>query len=326
MTYAQNLDELYAPVQAELAQVRGGVNSLWAEALALVDGGASAALPGASGKLLRPAMCLMAAGAAGASSLDTFIPLATACELLHMAALTHDDIVDKANLRRGSMSLNALWDDRTAVLSGDYLVARSVGLLLGLQSCPLIEDMFKAVRKMTEGELRSIGMRGNHLTAEDCIRLAEEKTATYFAATCTAPTHVCGTRWREPLNSYGMALGIAFQLVDDILDLVQDEKTLGKPSCGDIAEGKKTLPILLMHEALDEGDRAAFDAMSGKPVAETDRAWIAGKLAATGARERAEKIARGYASTAREALSPLPPSKYKDSMLGLAEFILIRGS
>lgn len=325
MAYADNLDELYAPVQVELAQVRADVNALWSESLSLVDG-ESADLPGSNGKLLRPAMCLMAAGAAGAPNLDQFIPLATACELLHMAALTHDDIVDKANLRRGAMSLNALWDDRTAVLSGDYLVARAVGLLLNLASCSLMTDIFLAVRKMTEGELRSIGKRGNHLTVEDCIRLAEEKTATYFAATCTAPTHVVGAQWRDALNSYGLALGVAFQVVDDILDLVQDEKTLGKPSCGDIAEGKKTLPILLMHQAMNEADRATLTAMAGKPVVETDRAWVADRLSATGAREHAERIARGYVDSARAALAPLPSSPYKDSMLGLTEFILIRGS
>lgn len=319
------LEELYKPVEAELAQVRDEVARLWRDALFLVEG-ASAILPGSGGKLLRPALCLLSAGACGAVDLRPYIPLATACEILHMAALTHDDIVDKAGLRRGGLSLNALWDDRTAVLGGDYLVAQSVNLLVSLDSCAVIGEIFGAIREMTEGELRSIGRRAQDATEADCLRLAKEKTATYFAAACTTSAHLAAPQWRPALHEYGLRMGIAFQLVDDILDIVQNEKALGKPSCGDLAEGKKTLPILYLQEAMDGQERATLEAMAGRSLTDTERAWAAERLTATGARARAQAVARHYADAACEALAPLPDGPHKESMLGLVDFVLVRGS
>lgn len=319
------LDELYEPIKPELGEAQAVVTSLWGEALSLVDG-PSPEPPKLGGKLLRPALCLLTAGAVGANgNLGQFVNLAAALELLHLAALTHDDVVDRSSLRRGTASLNALWNDHVAVLSGDYLVARAVGLLVGMKSLDLIANAFEAVRKMTEGELRTLSDNSASYTQEDCLRLAEQKTASYFAATCTAPTYVLETGCREPLHQYGLALGIAFQLVDDILDLVQDQKTLGKPSCGDIAEGKRTLPILYMREGLPPGDAERLAGMAGRPLSDEERVWTARAVERSGARLRTEQIARSYASAAQQALSPLPASPFKESMLGLTEFVLVRG-
>ena len=319
------LEELYTPIRTELALAQARVAELWGEALALVHG-PSIAPPKVGGKLLRPAMCLLAAGGAGAPDPRQFVDMAVACELLHMAALTHDDVVDKADLRRGAMSLNALWDDRTAVLSGDYLVARAIAILTTFGSCPLLASTVDAVRRMTEGELASVGRSAERFAQPDCLRLAEEKTATLFAATCTAPTHLVGEQHRQTLHEYGVAFGVAFQLVDDILDITQDQTALGKPSCGDIAEGKKTLPILFMRDAMNETDRHRLNQMIGRVIGDQDRAWAAAAMASTGARARTEAVARRYADAARTALDPLPSSSYKDSLLGLSEFVLIRGS
>jgi octaprenyl-diphosphate synthase len=179
---------------------------------------------------------------------------------------------------------------------------------------------------MTEGELQSFGRNAERFTQEDCIRLAQEKTATLFAATCTAPTHIIGALYREPLHQYGLSLGVAFQLIDDILDITQHQAALGKPSCGDIVEGKKTLPILFMREALAAEERDRLHQMIGRAIGDQDRAWAAQAIESSGARLRTETIARQFADQARAALDPLPPSAYKDSMLGLAEFVLIRDS
>jgi len=319
------LDELYEPIKPELAEAQAVVTSLWGEALSLVDGPAQEP-PKPGGKLLRPALCLLTAGAVGANgNLGRFVNLAAALELLHLAALTHDDVVDRSSLRRGTASLNALWNDHIAVLSGDYLVARAVILLVGMKSIDLIANAFETVRKMTEGELRTISDSSKNYTQEDCLRLAEQKTASYFAATCTAPTYVLETGCREPLHRYGLSLGIAFQLIDDILDLVQDQETLGKPSCGDIAEGKRTLPILYMRQGLPPDDAGRLAGMVGRPLSDEERAWTARALERSGARLRTERIARSYASAAQDALGPLPSSSFKESMLGLTEFVLVRG-
>jgi octaprenyl-diphosphate synthase len=233
-----------------------------------------------------------------------------------MAALTHDDIIDKADLRRGMMSLNALWGDRTAVLSGDYLVARSIRLFAGSAPCGLIDSIFQSVQYMTEGELTSLARKDNQPTEADCIQLAEQKTASYFAAICTAPTYIIGGQWREPLHAYGLAFGIAFQIIDDILDLTQDQAILGKPSCGDIAEGKKTLPVLYMEAALPESERAHLEQLMGRALTDEDREWVARSLDTSGARARTEALARKYADDALNALAPLPSN----------DFILVRGS
>ena len=325
MDNANTLEHLYRPVEDEIGRVRQAMGELWTQTITLVDSSADA-LPRAGGKLLRPALCLLSAGAIGASDVGAFVGLATAFELLHVAALTHDDVVDKANLRRGSASLNALWDDRTAVLSGDYLVARSIELFTQMGSCEVVASTFQAVRRMTEGELRSLHGPRERFSQEDCLRLAEEKTASYFAITCAAPTYITGHTFRTALHEYGLALGIAFQLADDILDIAQPSDALGKPSCGDIVQGKRTLPLLYMLETLDPSERDRFDALSGTALNEDDRAWVAQTLAACGARERTESLARDYARTACDALAALPASPCRESMAALTEFVLTRGS
>ena len=322
---ALTLEELYRPVQAELAVVHESVGRMWGEVLSLIHG-PSLEPPKVGGKLLRPALCLLSAGASGAKDIAAFTRLAAACEVLHMAALIHDDVIDKADVRRGAVSLNALWDNHTAVLSGDYLVTRAVALMTSFNSCDLILNAIEAVRRMTEGELASFGRNAERFTEEDCLRLAEDKTATYFAATCTAATYLDSPAYRDCLHNYGIALGVAFQLIDDVLDIAQDQAALGKPSCGDIVEGKKTLPILYMREALAPADRDRLNKMIGRAISDQERAWATEAMERSGARARAEAVARRYADAARKALDSVPPSPYKDSMLGLAEFVLVRVS
>jgi len=321
----RTLDELYQPIQEELDRVRVAVTALWGETLSLIHG-ATEPSPQTGGKLLRPALCLLSAGAAGAQDIGRFVPIATAAEILHMAALTHDDIVDKAALRRGNVTLNSRWDDRTAVLSGDYLVSRAVLGLTRYGSAEIVQSTFEAMRHMTEGELASLGNHANGYTQEDCLRLAEQKTATFFAATCAMPTYIEGECHREALHEFGIALGVAFQLIDDVLDIAKDQKSLGKPTCGDIVEGKKTLPILFMQEDLEPADVERLKRMKGHAISDDDRAWAATMLEQSQARARTEAMAREYIDNACAALESLPPSIYKESMLGLAEFVLIRGS
>lgn len=319
------LESIYEPIRPELDRAHATVSAIWTDALKLVHG---ADMPNqqTGGKLLRPALCLLAAGAVGGEDdLGRFVDMAATFEMLHLAALVHDDVIDSAEIRRGAVSLNALWDDHSAVLGGDYLVSRATDLLTPYESCPLISNVVHAVLHMSEGELRSIGRGVKNASKEDCILLARQKTATLFASTCTGPTYLLGAAYHQPLEEYGLGFGIAFQLADDLLDLSQTEAKLGKPSCGDIAEGKATLPILFIREALAEADVARLDAITGHEVADPDRLWIAEALERTGARRRTEAIAHLHVQEAQTALDRLPPSVYRDSMQRLLEFILIRG-
>lgn len=325
MATTLTLSSLYEQIDDPLDAVRRSVRNHWTEAFRLVYG-PSAEPPRLGGKLMRPALCFLSAGAAGAKKLDYFLEMATAMELLHLAALAHDDVVDNANLRRGTSSLNALWDNHTAVLGGDYLVARALTVLTAYDSCAVIASALDSIHEMAEGELITFGRGKENLGEEDCIRLAEKKTASLFAVACSTPSLLLDESLRKPLHDFGMGLGTAFQIVDDLLDLEQDASTLGKPSCGDIAEGKTTLPIIYLREELHGADRKRFDVLAGSPVSKADGAWVAEKLRETGAQERCEIIARRYIRNAHAALDAMPPSRYIESMKGIAEFVLVRES
>lgn len=325
MTTALNLTSLYAQIQDPLEAARRSVRAEWTDAFQLVYG-PGATPPRLGGKMMRPALCFMSAGAIGAEDLDDFVDMATAMELLHLAALAHDDVVDSADLRRGEVSLNRLWDNHTAVLGGDYLVARALDILTNYDSSPVIKSALRSIHEMAEGELINFGRKQGEINEEDCIRLAEKKTASLFAVACSTSAILINLPFQGSLFDFGMGLGTAFQLIDDVLDLAQDEETLGKPSCGDIVEGKTTLPILYMKEELPGEDAHHIDAMAGQAVGDEDRIWIREKLHATGAFERTMTLAKSYLANARAALEALPANAYTESMLGIAEFALSRDS
>jgi len=323
MSATLSLEQLYLPVQDALTSVRRSVERLWIDALQLVGVDESAA-PKAGGKMLRPALCLMSAGALGAEDLGRFVQLATAFEALHIASLAHDDVIDRALLRRGKPSLSSLWDNHAAVLGGDYLVARAVEILAEYDSCPVIANAISSVRRMAEGELFFFARRDDPYRQEDCIMLAERKTASLFAEAVSAPAYVLNMGQREPLHRFGIALGIAFQIVDDLLDVTQPASQLGKPACGDIVEGKKTIPIMCLREGLNADELARLGAMADASISDDDRMWVSTMVERTGAGERTQALAREYIQDALRQLAGLPAGPYRDSMEGLAEFVLIR--
>ncbi|HRI89975.1 MAG TPA: polyprenyl synthetase family protein [Candidatus Hydrogenedentes bacterium] len=319
------LRELYRPIEKDMEAVRSAISDLWADAMRIVYGDRSPKMP-AGGKMLRPAMTLLSAGAIGAPDTSRFVRLANAMELLHLAALAHDDVIDDANLRHGVRSLNALWDNHTAVLGGDYLVARAIEIMGTYDSCLVITNAIRSVREMSEGELSNFGLGHDHFSQEACISLARQKTASLFAVACSTPACLIDGAPRPELHNYGLNVGVAFQLVDDLLDLTRDEEALGKPAFGDLVEGKKTLPILFLRESLDASDCDRLDGLKGHPVSDADRAWVSEAIDSSGARERTEAIAREYLDEARAALAGLPISPYRESLLGITEFVLVRGA
>lgn len=320
-----DLTDLYRPVQEELTGVREAIHQLWVDALTLVRLDSDVA-PRSGGKMLRPALCLLAAGAIGGRNLKQYVTLASSFEALHIASLAHDDVIDRALLRRGSSSLNAFWDNHAAVLGGDYLVARAVEMLSTYDVCAVVANAIRSVRCMAEGELYFFGREDEPIVAEDCIMLAEQKTASLFAEACSAPTYIIDPTHRKTLHQFGISLGIAFQLVDDMLDITQNTGQLGKAACGDIVEGKKTIPIMHLKHALGPADLARLDAMRGADITDSDRDWIIAMAEETGAREKTQAITHAYADEARRHLAQLPPSPYRDSMEGIVEFVMVRVS
>ncbi len=325
MTTTLNLSSLYQLIEGPLEKVRTQVNREWTEAFRLVYG-PSATPPHLGGKLMRPAACLLSAGVAGADDLDYFVDMASSMELLHLASLAHDDVVDSAYVRRGNASLNAIWDNHTAVLGGDFLVARALTVLTVYDSCPVVASALESIHQMAEGELINFGVGRENLGEADTIRLAEKKTASLFAVACCTPALLLDREWREPLHAFGMGVGTAFQLVDDILDIEQSESTLGKPSCGDVVEGKATLPIIYMRQGMEEAEAARLKAMIGADITPEDREWVASMLLSTGARDRADAVAQKYMDDARTALDSLPRNAYTEGLSGIADFVMVRDS
>ena len=292
MSTTISLEELYHPIEDALIEVRAAVSGMWGDALTLV-GMDPAQVPDLGGKMLRPALCLLSAGAIGAKKLNDYVQLASAFEALHIASLAHDDVIDKALMRRGKVSLNGLWNNHAAVLGGDYLVARAVETLAKYDSCPVIANAIRSVREMAEGELYFFFRDQNNYTRDECIQLARLKTASLFAEACAAPSFVINGAYRQALHSFGIALGIAFQIVDDILDVTQSANSLGKPACGDVVEGKRTLPILYLREKLNPEELERLNSFHNGDLTEDDQAWIGAKVEETGARERTDAEARG---------------------------------
>ncbi|MBP8131280.1 MAG: polyprenyl synthetase family protein [Candidatus Hydrogenedentes bacterium] len=320
-----NLPDLYRPIEHELAQVRETIACIWGDALSLVRLPVTER-PAAGGKLLRPALCLLGAGAMGEREIARYAPLAAAYEILHLASLAHDDVIDKAVLRRGASALNVLWDNHAAVLGGDYLVARAIDLLASYDCCLVIARAIACLRRMAEGELTYFRREGEPFSREDCLSLAESKTASLFAEACSGVSCLVMSRYGVLLQQFGMAFGTAFQIIDDLIDVTQTAAQLGKPACGDIVEGKRTLPILYMRDGLSLDECARLDAMRNSVLTESDQAWVRAAVARTGARERTEADARRFAELAVERAAELPPSPYRESMEGLVDFILVRTS
>ena len=325
MATLDTLKTLYAPIAPQLVEVRAVVDSIWRDALKLVRV-PSVDIPGAGGKFLRPALCLLSAGAVGSENLPSLTRLAAAYEGLHLASLAHDDVIDHAMLRRGHNSLNVLWNNHAAVLGGDYLVARAVEMIAEYDCCSVVSKAVRSVRRMAECELFFFGRPPGEAVPEECLQLAEGKTASLFAAACSAPATILKSNHENALWQFGNSLGVAFQLVDDILDLTGTMSDLGKPSCGDIAEGKSTLPVLYMQKVFSPEEKARLKALQGSVLSDADRQWVHDAVIQTGAASKARAVAKSHADQALSSLGSLPNSPYLAALEGLMGFVLDRNT
>jgi octaprenyl-diphosphate synthase len=279
----------------------------------------------AGGKRLRPIVVLLAAHAAGYRGSD-HIAAAAIVEFIHTATLLHDDVVDESDLRRGRRTANALFGNAASVLVGDFLYSRSFQLMVDIDRMPVMRLLADTTNAIAEGEVLQLMHLNNPDTSEqDYLRVIERKTAILFAAAAELGALLAGRGAREQaaLRAYGHALGMAFQIADDILDYEADEAELGKHLGDDLAEGKPTLPLIHALSKADADERATLRAI----IADGDRDQLPAVLASIQrhggidyARARAETLAR----EAVEALAPLPSSPHVDAMIFLADFAVAR--
>lgn len=284
----------------------------------------------AGGKRLRPALVTLAARAALCLfPAKTVYASAAAAELIHMASLIHDDVVDGADERRGKPTANAAFGNQISVLVGDYLLAKSIYLAAREGNMDVIRVFSKVTVSLSEGEVLQITAKGDVDTSEETyLTIIHKKTAGFIAGCCevgamlaqAAPEQV------DALTAYGLNCGLAFQIADDLLDYTGDPRKTGKPQCGDLREGKMTLPLILTLQDVTEAERADLLHILQEPEAltEAEIAHVRAAIARHEGYSRTADAARGYVTLAQEALQALPPSSYRDSLDALADYSLTR--
>jgi len=281
----------------------------------------------AGGKRLRPILVLLAARAAGYNGVDHY-QAAAIIEFIHTATLLHDDVVDESGLRRGRQTANALFGNAASVLVGDYLYSRSFQLMVELKGMRVMQVLADTTNAIAEGEVLQLMHVGNPDTDEIAyLRVIERKTAVLFAAACRIGAILAGApeAIENALADYGMALGYAFQIADDVLDYTSDADTLGKNVGDDLAEGKPTLPLIyaLKHAPADS-------AQALRRVIETGGLesldLVIAAIKDSGALQYTERRSGEYARAALAALAAMPGSIEVDALAVLADYAVARRS
>jgi octaprenyl-diphosphate synthase len=279
------------------------------------------------GKRVRPAVLLLSSQMCGYTG-PVGPRLGAVVEMIHSATLVHDDIIDNASVRRGHASVNAQWGNEITVLMGDWLYMTSFRLALGERHFQVLDVLIEATRKMVEGELIQLSFNGNFdITEEQHMDISERKTAFLFSA-CSQLGGILGSMPEEKvekLRLYGLNVGRAFQLVDDVLDFTSDENTLGKPVGSDLKEGKLTLPLIyLMRDGKPEHRELVHKALHENTLMDTQRDAIINLVREYGTAERVLKKAHLYADEARSCLAGFPDNPARDALLSIPDYIVER--
>ena len=293
------------------------------------------------GKRLRPALLLLTAGACGYHG-PSAIRMGAVVELIHTATLVHDDVIDGANTRRGRPSTNARWGNHMSVLAGDWLYMQSFEMALRERNFAILDILIELTQNMVEGELLQLTRLGRiDLTETDATELAYRKTACLFTG-CARLGAVLGRQPKQvedALAAYGRNAGLAFQLVDDLLDFTASPEQLGKPVLSDLKEGKVTLPLIFALEAdraphgIDGQENGHSNGAGRRMVAKVleERDFVSVRpeeitalVQQTGSLARAAKLAQDYVARAKACLEELPDTEYRRALLAVPDFILER--
>ena len=321
-----DLKTLLAPIADDMLGMDRIIRARLASEVALINE-IGAYIVGAGGKRLRPALLLMSARALGCRSEEPQL-LAAVMEFIHTATLLHDDVVDHSELRRGRKTANASWGNAAAVLAGDFLYSRSFQMMVDSGRMPVMRLMADTTNAIAEGEVLQLLNAGDpDVDQARYMRVIELKTAVLFRAASQAGA-ICADatpQQIEALGRYGHDLGIAFQLIDDVLDYTADPEVSGKAVGNDLAEGKPTLPLIhAMRVGAAEQSALIREALTG------GKAELLGEVLkiveATQAIPYTRALAETYSVSAAAALDDLPDSSYKKALLDLTQFALSRAS
>lgn len=278
------------------------------------------------GKRIRPSLLLLSAKSQGYAG-EAMIRLGAVVEMVHTATLVHDDIIDAADTRRGRPSANTAWGNSKCVLAGDWLYMQAFRTALDERNFRILDLLIGLTQQMVEGELLQMEKLGLAIGEEDYNSLIYRKTACLFEVSMRLGSVLAGVdgRAEEAMGEYGRTLGMAFQIVDDVLDLTATEETLGKPVASDLREGKATLAVI---HALENGSTVEREAiqtvLSDRNFDLVAHAEIMGILHRHGSVDYAMNTAFQYADTARAALSGLEDSEFKRALLWVPDFVVAR--
>jgi octaprenyl-diphosphate synthase len=321
-----NPQDFYKLVEKGLAQVEQELHRQSSSNIQLVDR-IGRYVHDSGGKRLRPAMLLLSAQMCGFEGPACY-RLGAVVEMVHSATLVHDDIIDDAKMRRGRASVNAHWGNEITVLMGDWLYMTSFQLALGERHFRIIDILADVTRKMIEGELIQLSVSGNpDVTEEQHMDISMRKTAFLFSA-CTQMGGILGSvspEQEEALRLYGLHVGMAFQMVDDVLDITSNESTLGKPVCSDLKEGKLTLPLIyLMRDGKPEHRELIRQIIREDGFGGAHRDKVLDLVREYRTADQVLEKASEYAGAAKKCLDPFPPSQARDALLAVPEYIVER--
>jgi octaprenyl-diphosphate synthase len=320
------LEALYNYVKDDLNLVNNVILQEMASQIPLIPNLAGHLIH-AGGKRLRPILTIACAQLAGYQG-PRHIPLAACVEFIHTATLLHDDVIDESNLRRGIASANALWGNKASVLVGDFLFSRAFELMVADGSFEVLKILSKASSTIVEGEVLQLITANDITTTEtDYLNVIEAKTAQLFAAAC----HIggvmakCTNQQKEALAAFGRNLGIAFQLIDDVLDYYGEESQLGKTPGDDFREGKVTLPVILAFTQADAEEKKFWDRTLGKLEQEDQDFSLAIRyLKKHNVFPEIIEKTKLFSKNPRDSLIVFPDSPLKKLLLNVADFCIYR--
>ena len=327
MNDTATLSRLFSSIQSDLDQVDATFQERATSGLDILNSASMHALS-SPGKRLRTALTLLS-GKLNTYHFDKLLPLSVAFEMVHLATLLHDDIVDNALTRRGNPTVNALWGNNIAILLGDYYFAKTAGLIADINDNRIDHLFSDTVATVCEGTIMEIMTAGRvDLTVESYYEKISHKTACLMAACCKGGAIVSEAPQEEVrlLHDYGLNLGIAFQIIDDILDYTEDQTTIGKPAGNDLRQGMVTLPLIyaLQAQSLHDNLQQVHSILNGGAHTEEDILPVVEWVVNSPGISRARADAYTYADRARAALHHFPHSTDRDVLDELIDFVVTR--
>lgn len=322
---ASPLDELAGVLHADMEAVNATIIARAQSHIPLIAEVAEYLIQ-AGGKRIRPLLTLAAAALCGKAS--GAVGLAACVEFIHTATLLHDDVVDESKLRRGKPAANLVFGNKATVLVGDFLFARAFELMVESDDIRILEILSRASRIISEGEVLQMSLTGDlDITITQYEEIIDAKTAALFSAACQSGALSAGADGHiaESLRRYGHHLGMAFQMVDDLIDYSGTAARLGKESGDDFREGKLTLPVILALARADAEEKNFWKrTMANHQQTPNDLATARSLIAKYNTLETGRKLAEQHAGEARKALTPLPAGAMKATLDELLDFVVTR--